>query len=306
MSLYDWRGKISTVARTAHIPRYGKDYVVAVFYKNSKPIKMYFEHYTKNNLRKEMEKNYDAVHVDINFFDTDFCTHQNIMQKDINEVKERLGIKGDEDMSRAVVGYIISLLTIHRLIYKTYADNTFDPMKLEIAFDKNMMMVLFSEFDMVINFNQKLIDFINSVFSEERKYDFLVTPSGKFRFIEQDIKYFLDGTKRPHEVSSTIVQTVFDVETILRLHLELVKVCDTIYSPSLITSIQASNILLNLLKLNIDMDKHERLLFKIIDHYVDKGGSLDIVFDIKTKFDRAIPILDAIKEYRLSSHSGSF
>ena len=86
---------------------------------------------------------------------------------------------------------------------------------------------------------------------EENAMKFLVTPSGKFRFQEVDVRILFNGTKKAHEISSVIVKTVRDVEKILNLHLELLRVCDIIYSPELITSYRAENLLLNILKLNI-------------------------------------------------------
>ena len=55
------------------------------------------------------------------------------------------------------------------------------------------------------------------------------------------------------------------------------------------------------------MDLYEKRLIRVIDKYVDKGGNLDIVFDLKeSKFENIIPNLDSIREYRLSSYLGIF
>ena len=72
----------------------------------------------------------------------------------------------------------------------------------------------------------------------------------------------------------------------------------------MITSYKANNVLLNLLKLNINMDLYEKRLFRAIDKYVDKGGNLDIVFDLReSRFENIIPNLDCIRERHLSSYS---
>ena len=154
--------------------------------------------------------------------------------------------------------------------------------------------------------NQSLISLIIKVFGSDMS-EFLITPSGKFRFLCEDIQYIFVGSKQVHDVSTAIVKTNRSVEKILKCHLELLKVCDIIYSPQLITSNRAENVLLNILKLNIDLDKYEKLLFKIIDQYVDKEGSLDIIFVFREdKYQNILSMFDMIKEYHLSSSEGSF
>lgn len=307
MSLYDWRKKISRVTRTEHIPSYDGNYVVAEFYKNRKRIELNLKNYTKNILQDYMNRDYEHIYVDINFFDTAFCSHENVMHKDIDYIKKRFSFGNDNNMKRAVVGFIIASTFVHSMVYKSYTEPNYDFYKENVNFDKSLLSAVFNNFDMVINFNQKLIDFLINIYTPDQMVYFCITPSGKFRFLEQDVQYFLKDTKRVHEISSSIVKTTRDTTKILNLHLELLKVCDTIYSPTLITSFNAENVLLNLIKLDIDLDVHERTLFKVIDHYVDKEGSLDIMFDIKSdKFENAMPILDSIREYHLSSNSGRF
>lgn len=307
MSLYEWRKRISRVTRTEHLPSYGGNYVVAEFYKNGKRIELNLKNYTKKILEDYMRRDHEHVYVDINFFDPSFCSHENVMQKDIEYIKKRFTFNDYNNMTRAVVGFVIASTFVHSMVYKSYTEPNYDFYKENINFDKTLFISVFNNFDMVINFNQKLIDFLNNIYTPDQMVYFSVTPSRRFRFLPQDVQYFLKDTKRVHEISSIMVKTTSNIEKILNLHLELLKVCDTIYSPTLITSFNAENVLLNLLKLDIDLDVHERLLFKVIDHYVDKEGSLDILFDIKSdEFENAMPLLDSIREYRLSSNSGSF
>lgn len=307
MSLYEWRKLISKVARTNHFPFYDGNYIVAEFYKNGKRIELNLKNYTKKILQDYMNRDYEHIYVDINFFDPSFCSHVNIMQKDIEYINKRFTFNDSDNMQRAVVGFLIASNFVHSMVYKSYTEPQYDFYKENINFDKNLFIAVFNNFDMVINFNQKLIEFLNNIYTPEQMVYFSITPSNEFRFLPEDVQYFLKDTKRVHEISSIIVKTTNDIEKILNLHLELLKVCDTIYSPTLITSFRAQNVLLNLIKLDIDLDAHERLLFKVIDYYIDKQGSLDILFDIKSdKFENAMPLLDSIREYRLSLNSGSF
>lgn len=307
MSLYDLTNRISEVTRTRYITKYSSDYDVAIIHNHNRKTSLKYKDYTKFKLKELVDNSKDKLEIDMKFWDPDFCSHEHLMRKDIDIVSQRLDIKANINLSKIVVGYIVSLITLYKVIYRSFSDNKYNINTIKLDFDKNIMMRLFCDFDMVIEFNENLIQFITSIFNQESMVNLCLTPSGKFRFVEKDIKYFLNGTKYPHDISCIIVNSTSNVEKILNYHLELVKICDEIYSPEFITSYRAENFLLNLLKLNIDMDIHENILFNIINHYVDKNGSLDIVFDIDTdKYENIQPMLDAIKEYRLSSNSSNF
>jgi len=304
MSLYDLTRYISRLAETKYIKTYDDDYVVAIFYKNNKKIKLYYSEYNKSLLKQKMENDYERIVIDMDFWDPEFCSKHNIMEKDIDIVIKHLQLTDRKDNLEITVGYLLSLITLHKIIYKSYKVDDY-VINDNVDFDKNIMMKLFCDFDMVINFNDKLINFINNVFDEDNMVKFAFTLSGKFRFIESDIKYFLENTKRVHEISTYIVKSETDVGKILNYHLELLKVCGDIYSPDIITSYRAENILLNLLKLDINLDIHEMFLFKIIGFYIDKKGSLDITFDFDNN-SNIISLLDSIREYHLSSYQGNF
>lgn len=304
MSLYHLSKEISMVANTKYIKSFSNDYVVAKFIKGGKTISLYYKNYSKKLLKQHMEKDYEEKLVYMDFWDPSFCSHENITSEDIRIIIQRLGIEDGDDQSRICVGYLLSLISLHKIILISYTERNYDIMKQSINFDKNIIRKLFCDIDMVIEFNNSLTNFINHVFDEDSIIDLLVTPSGKFRFIPLDIKYFLQGTKNVHEISSLIVKTNTDVQKILNYHLELVNVCGIIYSPELITYNKAENVLLNILKLDINLDKDERLLFRIIDKYIDKEGSLDIVFDLDNP--QVLSLIDAVREYHLSSNQGSF
>ena len=303
MSLYDLENKIKTVTRVEHSKQYDPSYIVASFVKDGTTINLHYKNYTRKLLMDHMSRRYQSKYVDMNFWDPDFCGYKNLLPKDVTETGEFLGVPID---SRTLAGYISSLISLHKIIIKTFENRNYN-LNVDIKnFDKNVMQRLFCSVDIVMSLNQTLISLIIKVFGSDMR-DFLITPSGKFRFVCEDIQYLLVDTKHVHDVSTAIVKTNRSVEKILKCHLELLKVCDIIYSPQLITSYRAENVLLNILKLNIDLDKYERLLFRIIDYYVDKEGSLDIVFILnEDKHQGALSMLDMIKEYRLSSNSSSF
>lgn len=303
MSLYDLTKNISNVTRTKYSKMYRRDCVVAKFIKNNNTINLYYKNYSKKLLKDHMMRDYDEKYVSMYFWDHSFCTYKNISDEDIRSL-DRLDAEVD---SKVAVSYIMASISLHEIILKTYMDDKYDIIKDSQSFDKNTIRQVLCDFDMVIEFNNQLTNFINNVFDDISMSNFMITPSGKFRFILGDVRYFLIGTKRVHDVSSAIVSTMRDVPEILNYHLELLNVCDQIYSPELITSYKANNVLLNLLKLDMNMDLYEKRLIRVIDKYVDKGGNLDIVFDLKeSKFENIIPNLDSIREYRLSSYLGIF
>jgi len=306
MSLYDLKNEISLATETRYKKRYQGDYIVAKFYKNGTYINLFYKNYSKGLLRQHINRNYEKKYVSIDFWDPSFCTREHLLKEEQDDIKKRLHIDEDSD-AKTICGYVIAMINLHKIILKSYIERKIDTESILMEYGKNVLMLLFLEFDMVISFNNVLINFIFNIFDGDKMLDFMLTPSGKFRFLLQDMRYFLIGTKRAHHISTVICQTHTDVHEILVLHLELLKFCDNIYTPSIITSFRAENILLNLLKLDIDLDKHEKLLFSIIDKYLDKEGELDITFDFKRNdYENFIPTLDAIKEYHLSSNSGSF
>jgi len=297
MSLYDLTKSITKVVKTKYSKLYPKDYIVAKFVKNNKTIYLYYKNYSKNLLKEHMRRDYSDKIVYLDFWDPSFCSDKNIAEEDLKNL-DRLG---DDVNRQVIVGYLLSLISLHNIILKSYTDNKYDIYKDNKDFDKPTLRQLFCDFDMVIEFNNQLTNFINNIFDGNTIENFIITPSGKFRFMLGDLRYFLTGTKKVHDISSAIVATMTDVPTILNYHLELLKICDIIYSPELITSYKANNVLLNILKLDINMDKYEKRLFRTIDRYMDKEGVLDIVFDLQDdRFENIIPILDCIREYRLS------
>ena len=70
----------------------------------------------------------------------------------------------------------------------------------------------------------------------------------------------------------------------------------------MITSYETENILLNVLKLNVDLELKESDILKFLNAYVDKGGSLEIDFRLEYNPDygNALPLLNIVKEYHLS------
>jgi hypothetical protein len=303
MSLYDLTKNISNVVKTNHMKHYTDDYVVAKFIKNNKSINLYYKNYSKKLLKDHMSRDYDQRYVNMDFWDPSFCSYKNISDEDIKSL-DRLDAEVD---NRVATSYVMASISLHEIILKSYIDDKYDIIKDSQSFDKNTVRQMLCDFDMVIEFNNQLTNFINNVFDDNSMSYFMITPSGKFRFMLGDVRYFLMGTKNVHDISSAIVDTMTDVPTILNYHLELLNVCDVIYSPDLITSYKANNILLNLLKLDINLDIYEKRLFRTIDKYIDKEGVLDMVFDLQdNRFENIIPTLDSIREYRLSSYSRMF
>lgn len=293
MSVYEICNKISKLARVFHKKSYKPYDVVAVVYKNNKPINYFYKDYSLLKLKDLLTKPYEQKYVHRDFWDYSFCTSENLMLSDVEDIVSQFQNVEIEDQRRSATGFLISLIGLHNIILKTYEFKDFNINDVE-NFDKNIMMNLFMQFDMIINLNFKLLMLIKSVFGD-RITDFLISPSGHFRFSIDDLSIIFENTPFVHEISTNIVSSIEDVDRILNYHLELLDVCDTIYSPKLITSYNAQNILLNILKLNIDLDKYQNKFFEFIDRYINKDGSVSIVFDLNN--NDIEPKLDMIREY---------
>ena len=211
MSLYELTKDISNVTRTKYTKLYPKDYVVAKFTKNNNTINLYYKNYSKKLLKDHMFRDYDEKYVSMYFWDPIFCSYKNISDEDIRSL-DRLGAEVDVNVA---ISYVMASIALHEIILKTYTDSKYDIIRDSQSFDKNTIRQVLCDFDMVIEFNNELTNFINNVFDDNSMNNFMITPSGKFRFVLKDVRYFLMGTKRVHDVSSAIVDTMKDVPEIL-------------------------------------------------------------------------------------------
>ena len=160
---------------------------------------------------------------------------------------------------------------------------------------------MLNQTDLVIDFNYSLVNLIKSLYSNDNISEFLITPSGRFRLTVRDMEFILDETPRVHEISQMIFESVNDKIEILNYYKELLNICGKIYSPEIITSYNAEDVLLNILKLDVNLDLYENIIIDLLILYANKGGSLDINFDssVTERYQNIIPFLDTFREYPL-------
>ena len=300
MSVYEVVEKLSKVTKIYKRKKYNDNYLVSVFYTNNKQIKYYYKDYSSDKLRSYMRsKLYDRKKVDIDFWDFKYCSDENLMEKDIKKIKKRMKFE-DDTQSSVVAGYLVTLIGVYNIIYNSFIVDNFDSIITEINFDKNIVKKIFTDIDIVIDFNNTLLTLINNIYSHDEILGFLTTPSNFFRLTLRDMKYILSNTPNVHQISQIIYNTV-DRREIIHYYYELLDICGNIYSPRKITSYNTEDILLNLLSLDIDINVKEKYLKQCINLYLEKGGKLDIDIDISEEYNEIlIPLLDTIKEYRLS------
>ena len=305
MSIYDIIEKISTVTKLYHRKKYDDYFVVAKFYIKDKEINYYFKDYTKEKLMHHLKSSmYSHILVNLDFWDYSFCKPENLFRDDVKNIINDINYTGERENfkdSRIAVGFLITLTTIYNIIYKSYISinhyKSFDG----VNFDKNLLKKVLNKVDIVVDYSYSMLKLIKSLYVNDDITDFLITPSGNFRLSVRDIPFILDGTPKVHEISQIIFNTVTNAYEMLNYYRELLSVCGNFYNPRIITSYNSENILLNILKTNLNLDLYENFIMDILKLYIDKGGSIDIdfKFEKQDEYDEIIPLLDTIKEYHL-------
>lgn len=183
------------------------------------------------------------------------------------------------------------------MIYKSYMTDSKKDILEDIRFDRNTIVAVFKCVDIVVRMNPFIIDLLRKI---SEISSFLVTPSGYFRFLPVDIGLLIEGDTNIHEISTVIYDTV-EHDKVIKYYLELVDGVDTIYNPPSI-NYKSENILLNVLKLHIDIEVYEYDIKKFTERYIDKGGSIGI--ELKVEYNKSypyvLPIMDMLTKHHLS------
>jgi hypothetical protein len=266
MSIYEITKKIEKDINVIYHKEYEEKHVVAKCRSGDEIKVIYLRNYSKELLEKEIKENeeYDEIIVDIEFWDKSFCEEKNLDENDLkNSIYESIG---------GLYLFIECLCKIHR----SYTKNE----KIDMEVDKNIMRVLLSNVDIVFPFfNDILVDLITSVFSDDNILMYMTTPSGKLRFGLLDVKNILAETRHVDEISTLfMVSEDYNNDILLQYHYNLFSVCHTINSPEFIDKQflkNYNNVFFNLLNLETEKDTY---YMKVIDKYIDAGGSIDIEF----------------------------
>ena len=300
MSIYNMIKHISDVTNVFYKKTYEDEYVVAEFYIGKKKINMYYKDYSRELLKHHILSNkYSKKIVYMDFWDSEFCGSEHISDEDkMNINKTVKNIPTDQSV---YAGYLLTLISVYKLIYNSYAIKDFKSIIGGLQFDKNVLGEVFSQVDIVVDLNENLIEIIRGLLPTVNLYKFLVTPSGRFRLLMKNVSSVLEDTRNLHEIS-TIMYYSIPHKYVIDYYIELLKTSNVIYSPKVITSYDAENILLNVLKLDINLESSETKTMEFLMFYMNKGGSLDIEFrvDYNERYSNALPLLDMFKERHLS------
>jgi len=300
MSIYNIIKDISKVTKVYEEKKYNPTDVIAVFYVDNSKISLFYKDYSRELLKIHMTMTkYSKKRVLAEFWDPEFCHPDNICNDDIEKIKKLVTINDPSKTRSIITGFILTMIGVYKLIYNSYTDRDFKNTIKNINFDKNILSEMLVYVDIIIDFNENMIELIRSIYYEKDITKFLITPSGKFRLVMRDISTVLEDTKDLHRISSIIYENV-DHRLLVDCYLQLLETSNVIYSPKVINSYDTDNILLNVLKIDIDLETNERNIIKFISAYINKGGSLDIDFRLSytEKYGNVLPLLDTFKEYR--------
>jgi len=280
MSIYETINKISRYTPIHNGENYAPTHVVARFYIDTTIIELQYSDYSMDQFSQEIKSSrYDKKEVCADFWDPEFCTKDMLMSKDIQHLSDSLNISS-EDKIPVIIGYLLTLITIHHIILKSYTVTDFTKVIRTINIDKQIFRNVFKRVAISVNYTDDMIDFLGTILTDDHVTDMILLPSGKIRFSLKDIGTILANTLRVHEIAALIDSSLEEEIVKINYYTELLKACSTIYSPGKITSYDSNNVLLSILKTRVDLDLHEQDVLKAIALYTDKCNDKPMVFDL--------------------------
>jgi len=299
MSVFELTNNLGRITKIHYRKKYNPNDVVALCYINRKEVKYHFKDYNKHKLKElTQSRMYSSVHVHPDFWDPSYCSRDNLSIKNAEEIMRKLDLTGKGDMRGVAVGSILAMIGILTTFITSYSmNNTVS----DIPFDKNIIRQIIDSIDLVFDMNPIIIDIIKSAYGKDIVSSF-TTPNRMMRYSLYNMADICKDIEYHHEISSIIVKTIPNEVEILTYHLELLKACkDNIQSPKIITTYEAKDILLHLLIMDLDLDRNEKRFMTVVNAYIEKGGSVDIKFEIKNRVfelqERLYNRIDLIKEY---------
>ncbi len=269
MSIYDTIQRIEQLTNVKH--SISPDKVIARFYTNGKVINYYFSEYNKAIFTHHIGYDYDKIEVAHQFWDPSLCGAEMLMLEDI-EYFETLDVFRGEVSWNAAAGFVLSLIGLYNIIMQSYSSDNFNRIVNGINFDKEILRKVFRQVDMVVSMPQSLLSFIKLIF-DENILDTMITPSKQFRFTITDMDIVVRDTPFAHEISTMIERHVADDLTKLHYYVELLKICGDIQIPYEVIDLSDQNIMFNICKLNVDIERHYPLIEDAVDLYYSKGGT---------------------------------
>jgi hypothetical protein len=269
MSIYDTIQKIAGVTDIKHTV--SPDKVIARFYVNNNVIKYYFSEYNSSILSNHLSFNYDKIEIDYQFWNPYLCKADMLMPENIKYF-ETLDVFRDEVSHSAAAGFVLSLIGVYNIIFQSYSSK-FDEIVKTVDFDKQIIKKVFQYVDIVVGMPDSLLQFIKTIFNEDI-LDAMITPSGNFRFVIEDLTFMAHGTYVSHEISSLVDRYILDDLEKLRYYMAILTVCGPIQPPYQLNTTSDTNIMLNICKLNINIERNYKLIQRVVSLYFDKGGTL--------------------------------
>lgn len=299
MSIYDTIQKISKITNVKH--SISPDKVIARFYINDSTINYYFSEYNRAIFLNHLGFNYDRIEVNYQFWDPKFCKAEMLMTEDIHYF-ETLDVFRDNVTWNAAAGFVLSLIGIYNIVMQSYNSANFDQIAESIDFDKQILGKVFKHVDIVVSMPETLLNFIRNIYTESI-LDILVTPSGDFRFTIEDIELITMDTLLVHEISSLIDKHVIDELSKLRYYTKLLENCGEFQPPFQICNFSDDNIMLNICKLNVNIETCYPMIESLISLYYDRGGTfIQINLDPKQRYPNFNIIYRTFKNlYSISS-----
>ena len=162
MYIYDIVNKISKVTRIYRRKVYSPDDIVAIMHTEGGLVKVKFKDYSKDSLIETFSSSqYTRIEVIMDFWDPDFCTYDNLSDKDIAYISEKYNITNT--VKRACAGVLCALISIYQMIYKSYTTNSKKDILENIRLDRHIIVAGFKCVDIVVILSPFIIDLLQKI-----------------------------------------------------------------------------------------------------------------------------------------------
>lgn len=255
--------------------------VAEIIYKNKKKKFLDFDNYSEDFLKKLVEDKKRIVYVDLEFWNYNYCTKDNINREESLNFLENVDIVV-ESVSSFGEGTITILIVLHEIllnVYKIQKLKVFDSYINNLNISKKIMQKFLVNMSYNLPLTKNYLELMKKVFDGESIFSFVFNESNNFtlnefkaivtNFTIQDIHYssyfITEKIKNSRQCLKYICavielyQGVIDMESIVYYNSEF-------------------HLGYYLLTLEIT-NNNEKCYYTVIRKYMDKNGSIDMRVD---------------------------
>lgn len=282
----DYSVGLETLRHVAHIP--GKGYLD-------------FSDYTEEILEKMVKRRKD-VHVDIEFWNYNYCKFQNIdpgFSKILLEKSEKIL----ENQGGYTEGTIVILILLHQIllnVYKIQDFETFENYLTHIKISKRVIRNFLLNMEYKLPLTKNYLHLIEIVFDERSIFDFVLKEKDYFSFDEFKKIVSNFDIENIDSSSVTVLQNSHDERHGLRCVSFLLDLYDGVISKNDFSYQEVGSfdlLSVELLKMKVD-NKNRSCYYSVVKKFLEKGGNFNVSILKDNRMNEMIQVRrQEIREY---------